>query len=335
MPVRRCLLAVRCASEDNSGDEFKYACVALEWHFAGTPQHQLVTRSRQFPGHMRADVQVAIDKLFASPQHFFGIHEENRYETLTFAALLKTGRNTPPSRRRSITTSTSAKRAGKMPLQRIVAVPGPASSATRSLLSFHREYGDEAGAAHRDGGARGRGRRRAGATRFAELEVAVTMPRAPTAARSFHSNGGADYRGRSQRRDGAPAADGRTRRGHSARTDAEAARSQRDPDFVGNRAALRELGQSTRKGILLYGPPGTGKTHTIRYLATNLPGHTTLIITAEQVGLLGALHEPRAPAAAGDGGDRGRRPDRPRPRGRWAAPARSRCSTRCSTRWTG
>ena len=58
--------------------------------------------------------------------------------------------------------------------------------------------------------------------------------------------------------------------------------------FVGTRDQLRRLGQSTRKGILLYGPPGTGKTHTIRYLATHLPGHTTLIITAEQIGLLGA-----------------------------------------------
>jgi ATP-dependent 26S proteasome regulatory subunit len=57
-------------------------------------------------------------------------------------------------------------------------------------------------------------------------------------------------------------------------------------DFVGNRPQLRQLGQSTRKGILLYGPPGTGKTHTIRYLASNLPGHTTLIITAAQVALL-------------------------------------------------
>ena len=56
--------------------------------------------------------------------------------------------------------------------------------------------------------------------------------------------------------------------------------------FVGSRAQLRRLGQSTRKGILLYGPPGTGKTHTIRYLASNLPGHTTLIITAAQVALL-------------------------------------------------
>jgi ATP-dependent 26S proteasome regulatory subunit len=59
-------------------------------------------------------------------------------------------------------------------------------------------------------------------------------------------------------------------------------------NFVQHRAKLRQFGQSTRKGILLYGPPGTGKTHTIRYLASNLPGHTTLIITAAQVGLLGA-----------------------------------------------
>jgi ATP-dependent 26S proteasome regulatory subunit len=57
-------------------------------------------------------------------------------------------------------------------------------------------------------------------------------------------------------------------------------------NFVGSRPQLRALGQSTRKGILLYGPPRTGKTHTIRYLASNLPGHTTLIITAAQVALL-------------------------------------------------
>jgi cell division protease FtsH len=38
---------------------------------------------------------------------------------------------------------------------------------------------------------------------------------------------------------------------------------------------------------LFYGPPGTGKTHTIHYLASQLPDHTTLLVTAEQVGLLG------------------------------------------------
>jgi hypothetical protein len=57
-------------------------------------------------------------------------------------------------------------------------------------------------------------------------------------------------------------------------------------DFVRQRPRLASFGQPTRKGLLFYGPPGTGKTHTIRYLAGALPGHTTLLITAEQVGHL-------------------------------------------------
>lgn len=56
--------------------------------------------------------------------------------------------------------------------------------------------------------------------------------------------------------------------------------------FVNIRARLNGLGLATKKGLLFYGPPGTGKTHTIHYLAGALPGHTTLLITAEQVGLL-------------------------------------------------
>ena len=57
--------------------------------------------------------------------------------------------------------------------------------------------------------------------------------------------------------------------------------------FVGLRSRLSGLGLATKKGLLFYGPPGTGKTHTIHYLAGALQGHTTLLITAEQVGLLG------------------------------------------------
>ncbi|HEV2897410.1 MAG TPA: ATP-binding protein [Pseudaminobacter sp.] len=54
-------------------------------------------------------------------------------------------------------------------------------------------------------------------------------------------------------------------------------------DFDRHREGLKRLGQSTRKGILLYGPPGTGKTHVIRYVAANLPGRTTVLVTAEQM----------------------------------------------------
>jgi cell division protease FtsH len=58
-------------------------------------------------------------------------------------------------------------------------------------------------------------------------------------------------------------------------------------NFVRNRSKLKQLGMSTKKGILFYGPPGTGKTHTIHYLSRALEGHTTLLVSAEQVGLLG------------------------------------------------
>lgn len=57
--------------------------------------------------------------------------------------------------------------------------------------------------------------------------------------------------------------------------------------FIRQRQRLAAIGQSTKKGLLFYGPPGTGKSHTIHYLAGALTGHTTLLITAEQVGSFG------------------------------------------------
>lgn len=57
--------------------------------------------------------------------------------------------------------------------------------------------------------------------------------------------------------------------------------------FLTAREQLKTLQFQTRKGLLFYGPPGTGKTYTIHYLASQLPNHTTLLVTAEQVGLLG------------------------------------------------
>ena len=56
--------------------------------------------------------------------------------------------------------------------------------------------------------------------------------------------------------------------------------------FVKQRERLSQFRQATKKGLLFYGPPGTGKTHTIHYLARALEGHTTLLVSAEQVGLL-------------------------------------------------
>jgi hypothetical protein len=56
--------------------------------------------------------------------------------------------------------------------------------------------------------------------------------------------------------------------------------------FLAQRERLHALGLPVKKGLLFYGPPGTGKTHTIHYLASQLPDHTTLLVTSEQVLLL-------------------------------------------------
>ena len=119
---------------------------------------------------------------------------------------------------------------------------------------------------------------------FAELESAVNDARCYR-GKVLSLEGGGDYRGRSHgiMVHKLPP----VRREDVILPDATLKLLDRNVlNFVKSRARLRELGQSTRKGILLYGPPGTGKTHTIRYLASNLPGHTTLIITAAQVALL-------------------------------------------------
>jgi ATP-dependent Clp protease adapter protein ClpS len=271
--------------EQTRARQFDYAWDALNWHFAGVPRDQLAATSRQFPGHMRADVQTAIDRLFAaSPVRFFGIHERHRYETLTIAALSREDREAPaiaPAQYQDVDIGEGA------PVKCLnnglwLCKTGDLRYAV--LLSSHREYGYEAGARVEIAVPFGVD----GATFvqrcFAELESAVD------AARSYRGkilslDGDADYRGRTR---------GITvhklppvQREDVILSEATLKLLDRNVlNFVGSRAQLRRLGQSTRKGILLYGPPGTGKTHTIRYLASNLPGHTTLIITAAQVALL-------------------------------------------------
>jgi ATP-dependent Clp protease adapter protein ClpS len=265
--------------------QFGYACEALDWHFAGIPRDQLVATSRQFPGHMQADVQVAVDRLFStSPLRFFGIHEEHRYETLTIATLMRNGRNAQaiaPAQYQEVDVGES------LPVKCLnngLWLCQADGLRYAVALSSHREYNRESGTRIEIAVPAGADGVEFVQRCFSELESAVD------AARSYRGKvlsleSDSDYRGRS--------------RGvmvHKLppvhREDVilpEATLKLFDRNvlnFVGSRAQLRRLGQSTRKGILLYGPPGTGKTHTIRYLASNLPGHTTLIITAAQVELL-------------------------------------------------
>lgn len=265
--------------------KFKYAHEAIAWHFAGLAHDEIIATSRQFPGHMRADVQVALDKLFSiSPVRFFGLYEQYRYETLTYAALTKEGQH-------AVTISAAQYQDVDIGDSEPIKCLNNGLWLNRNedlhyavVLSFHREYGREAGTCVEIAVPAGEDGVALVDRCFSQLEAAIHTARSYRGkVLSLETEG--DYQGRSK--------------GVMVH---RLAQVQRDrvilPEqtlklldrnvirFIESREALRRLGQSTRKGILLYGPPGTGKTHTIRYLAANLPGHTTLIITAGQMGLL-------------------------------------------------
>jgi ATPase family associated with various cellular activities (AAA) len=281
-----CLNGIRShLPEIVSKRQFEYACDALAFHFAGIPPDRLVATSRLFPGHMRADVQAGVDKLFsASPVRFFGLHEQHRYETLTLAALSRDGRNAlaiAPAQYHDVDIGESE---SVKCLDNGLWLCRTDDLRYAVVLSPHREYGRESG------------------TRI-EIAVPAGAEGAEFVQHCFSAlesavNDARCYRGKVLSLEADRNYDGRT----SGVTVHKLPAVQREDvilpeatlklldrnvlSFVKNRPRLRQLGQSTRKGILLYGPPGTGKTHTIRYLANNLPGHTTLIITAAQVALL-------------------------------------------------
>ncbi len=272
-------------SEVLRNKKFKYAYEAIAWHFAGLAHDEIVTTARQFPGHMRADVQIALDNLFsATPIRFFGLYEQHRYETLTYAALTKDGRY-------AVTISAAQYQDIDIGETELVKCLNNGLWLNRDgqlryavVLSFHREYGHEAGTCVEIAVPAGEEGIAFVQHCFAELEAAIDDARSYR-GKVLSLDVDADYSGRSKGvmvhrlpyvgRDEVILPEPTLRL-----LDRNVVR------FIQCRDGLRRLGQSTRKGILLYGPPGTGKTHTIRYLAANLPGHTTLIVTAGQMGLL-------------------------------------------------
>jgi ATP-dependent Clp protease adapter protein ClpS len=280
-----CVLTVADRMSDAARSRtFKYVHEAITWHFAGLAPDEIVTTSRQFPGHMRADVQVAIDKLFSgAPLRFFGLHEQYRSDSLTYANLLRTAEPAMISAAQFLDIDVGDDGPVKC-LKNGLWLGRDGDQRYAFMLSFNREYGSAAYShveiavpAGEDGASFVR-------RCFAELEAAISLARSYR-GKVLSLEGEANYRGRSQ---GIMV----HRLPHVGRDEVilpEPTLKLLDRNvirFIESREALRRLGQSTRKGILLYGPPGTGKTHTIRYLAANLPGHTTLLITAEQMGLL-------------------------------------------------
>src|ERR1700704_4464480 len=235
---------------------------------------------------MRADVQVAIDRLLStSSMRLFGIPEEHRYETLTIATLTRDGRHAQaiaPAQYYDVDVGESAP--VKCLNNGLWLCRTDDDLRYAVVLSSHREYGSEPGTRIEIAVPAGAEGAEFVQRCFSELERAVNDARCYR-GKVLSLEGGGDYSGRSRgiMVHKLPP----VRREDVILPEATLKLLDRNVlNFVDSREQLRQLGQSTRKGILLYGPPGTGKTHTIRYLATNLPGHTTLIITAAQVALL-------------------------------------------------
>ncbi|HEX3107258.1 MAG TPA: ATP-binding protein [Terriglobales bacterium] len=258
---------------------------ALKRHFKATPLQDLVTASRTFPLMARVDVQVAVNTLLGQPgSKLLGVHRQYSHETLTFANLMQNIHDPAvisPLQYEEIDI-------GDAQPVRCLRQGLWMSSSDRTrfalLLSSGGRYGRDEGT---------------------HLEIAVPPGEmGANLSRQIFENLEALIKKTSSYRGKVISLEQSDRySGHMGTLRVQKLRSVRREDvilpaetiqildrnvrdFIAQRQELQKLGMPIKKGLLFYGPPGTGKTHTIHYLASQLPDHTTLLVTAEQVALL-------------------------------------------------
>lgn len=258
----------------------------LKQHFGRLPVEETATTARTFPLASRVDVQLAIDQFFASHgiSTLLGIHSAIGHETPTLAHLFTRGPfpvDIGPLQHDDID----------------VGEPSPVRCLKNGLWLAHRsempfavllspaiQYGMVGGVHVELAVPKGEQGLQFSEDFFRQLELRV--------------NTGGTYRGRviSLESQGEYSGRGGAVKVHRLRAVQReevilpektlALLDRNVGSFIKARNHIKSLGFSAKKGLLFYGPPGTGKTLTIHYLACLLPQHTTLLITAEQVGLL-------------------------------------------------
>jgi ATPase family protein associated with various cellular activities (AAA) len=267
--------------------QFKYCHEALDAHFAGLAKDDIITSTRLFPSTMRADLQKAIDRLFAGDTvRLFGVQHDYLFEPLSLSRLMQEG--------------DEAKAIAPVQTDDVDVGDEQPMRCFNNAVWLRRDK-DQLSSAIVLGQLEGM--RNGSRSVRIEIGVPIGEPGAELTARLFREleasvYSAQCYRGRVLSLERTSRFDGTGGAIKVHRVGAVSAESLVLPAvtraliernvlaFAQQRSRLRALGQSTKKGILLYGAPGNGKTHTIRYLASHLKGHTTLIITAEQAGLL-------------------------------------------------
>lgn len=273
------------ATSEVRADTPPLAETALQQHFC-EPLHELVTSSRTFPLSARVDVQLALEKLFANDPDakLLGLHTQYGHETMTIAHLIG-NRHYPviigPLQQQEIDIGET------LParcLRQALWLSKEGALPYALLLSPATNYG-RTGGTHVEI-----------AVLPGEAGVQLTRKLLDEIESLVRRTG--TYRGKVISLEQLDQYSGQAGiiRVHKLRTVRredvilpEKTLQLLDRNigqFVRQRERLRKLGMPIKKGVLFYGPPGTGKTHTIHYLAGQLPDHTTLLITAEQVGLL-------------------------------------------------
>jgi ATPase family associated with various cellular activities (AAA)/ClpX C4-type zinc finger len=266
----------------------RYVFQRLARHFAPLRPQEMLATSRSYPLRQQADLQKALDDLLGErqiPHNFVGIRQHYRHEVVDFSKLLEHGHSVvevAPAQFEDIDIGGGETvRCLKNGLWLRQETRGP-------YVVVLSQYDDHSGR---------------GSTLMVEVAAPPGDAGAETCSRVFDAlekrlSKDSCYRGRTISLEA-----GYHWTGHAARIrvhELEAVdRSEVIlPDetlqtlernvlrFAEQRPALRALGLSTQKGLLFHGLPGTGKTHCIRYLAARLPSHTTLLITAEEMGVL-------------------------------------------------
>jgi hypothetical protein len=265
----------------------RYLFQRLARHFDPLRPSELITASRTYPLRQQADLQLALDDLFGErriPENFVGVHQQYRHEILGFSKLLEQGRGSveaAPAQHEDVDIGVGGiVRCLKNGLWLL----READDAYAVVLAQHDNYGR-------------------GGDLVLEIMTAPGERGAALCTRVFEAletrlSRGSCYRGRvlslEQRYEYAGYAPricvhelDTVERGDVVLPEQTLQAVERNVlSFAQQREALRALGLSTQKGLLFHGAPGVGKTHCIRYLAGRLTGHTTLLITAEGVGLL-------------------------------------------------
>jgi hypothetical protein len=259
----------------------------LHQHFAGVPLAGIVTAARDFPVTSRVDVQTAVDQWFAERpgSKLLGVHTQMNHETPTLAHLFAPGPfpvDLGPLQHDEIDVG------DPVPVRCLkngLWLSRVDNLAFAVLLAPAMQFGRVSGAHVEVAVPAGEPGARFSQEWFRDLEVRVAAGRTYR-GRVISLESYQDFSGRG--------GEVKVHRLHRVNREdvilPQKTLTLLDRNvgkFVAVREELRALRFSTRKGLLFYGPPGTGKTHTIHYLASQLPEHTTLLVTAEQVGLLG------------------------------------------------